>query len=55
MGVCARCYQPEPDLSQRWPDGDGYLCQDCWERTTSAAWWPVAEATTRAADAAGVE
>jgi recombinational DNA repair protein (RecF pathway) len=50
---CARCHQPEPDSSQRWPDGDGYLCQDCWEGVTAAAWWHVAEATTRAAEAGG--
>jgi hypothetical protein len=51
--VCWHCHQPEPDPSQRWPCGDGYLCQDCWEATAAAAWWPVAEATTKAAEAAG--
>ena len=34
--LCSRCGEP----ADGWPaDGDGELCQNCWEAYCDATWW----------------
>ena len=35
---CRRCKTEDHD---NWPDGDGFLCQLCWEAMCAEAWWAV--------------
>ena len=39
---CTRCHEPIPDSAERWPDGDGVICQECWERESGDLWWQLA-------------
>lgn len=34
--LCSRCKEKPHD---GWPDGDGMLCQMCWEAECAEAWW----------------
>lgn len=42
--VCSNCSAPlDPDDSG-WPDeGDGVLCQECWEDYASRLWWKMVQ------------
>lgn len=40
--TCTTCGRQIQDDAERWPDGDGYQYQDCWEDATGAAWHRVA-------------
>lgn len=36
MQPCEVCGKQQDD---HWPGDKGELCQECWERACSAAWW----------------
>lgn len=45
MTTCSRCSIPVPDPAERWPDdGNGILCQECWEHQCSISWWVMVRA-----------
>lgn len=39
---CTRCVKPISPGETCWPDdGNGTLCQDCWEAYSSSLWWEM--------------
>jgi hypothetical protein len=45
MTTCSTCSSTIPDPAEQWPDdGDGTLCQVCWERSCSRSWWAMVRA-----------
>jgi hypothetical protein len=45
MTTCTTCSSTIPDPAEQWPDdGDGTLCQVCWEASCSRSWWAMVRA-----------
>jgi hypothetical protein len=45
--TCARCGEPIDDPAERWPedvDGDGKVCQMCWEGRCARLFWEAVDA-----------